>query len=354
MSDTASFNLVYVIQLVRKHLWYIGIVVGVSALLAIVFTMPAIYKPQFQSSTIIYPTNAERYDVLNLFAEEPSVFMYGTSKEVEKLLATANSEEASMFVIDSLNLWDAYGVDKDNGVSPKFYALEQYNGNVSAIKASGHGLKIEAYDTEPERAAAIVNVLVGYVDRMTKNRMNKQKDVLLSLYKRSYDEMVTEQQAYVDSAKRIRERYNIFEYARQTEVLVGEVLRTEGELAKEKARGNSAAANGLRAKLNALTGKDPESAINLDNFGEGLDQLITLEQIYTRLTVDIKQMRTKIDELEMMKQNDYSSIWVLEKAMPSDKKARPIRWLILAAALMLSTLVSVLGVVVVDRMPKLW
>ena len=69
-----------------------------------------------------------------------------------------------LFIIDSLDLWQAYGVDKKNDPSPKYYAFRTYAGNVRTIKVEGNGLRIEAYDVEPQRAADIVNLLVAKID----------------------------------------------------------------------------------------------------------------------------------------------------------------------------------------------
>ena len=79
-----AFNLLYIFEVIKKRLTFITVVVGVSALLAIILTLPFIYKPEFKSSTVIYPTAAERYDAINLFHDEPILYLYGESKDVEK------------------------------------------------------------------------------------------------------------------------------------------------------------------------------------------------------------------------------------------------------------------------------
>ncbi len=146
--ETNDFSLLYLTGIVKEYLWYSIGVVGVSAIMAIIMTLPAIYPPEFLSSTVIYPTNSERFDLVNLFAEEPNVYVYGGPKEVEKLSNIAGARELQLAVIDSLNLWAAYGVDKNNDESPEFYALRTFRGMVSAIQVSGNGLEISAYDTD--------------------------------------------------------------------------------------------------------------------------------------------------------------------------------------------------------------
>ena len=118
MANENPFSLIYLVRIIREHLWYILGVVGVSALLAFILTMPFIYKPEFKSSVVIYPTNPERYDIAGIFDEEPRLYLYGDSKETEKLDNFANSEEVKLFVIDSLDLWSGlWGGQKKRCIS---------------------------------------------------------------------------------------------------------------------------------------------------------------------------------------------------------------------------------------------
>ena len=184
-----SFNLLFIFRIIRKYLVYIGGVVVGAGILAFILTLPFIYKPEFQSSTVIYPTSPERYDITNLFHDEPIQYLYGESKDVEKLEHLANSEEIKMFVIDSLNLWKPYGVDPQNDESPKYYVLRTYDGMVQTTRISGNGLMITAYDIDPQRAADIVNLIVSKVDELNKEMLNTNKSSIYQMYKSGYEQL---------------------------------------------------------------------------------------------------------------------------------------------------------------------
>jgi capsular polysaccharide biosynthesis protein len=82
----SNFNLLYIIDIIRKYFRYIAIVVVISVILAIILTMPAIYAPQYASQTIVYPMNPERYDMINAISEkDKELYVYGGPKDVEKL-----------------------------------------------------------------------------------------------------------------------------------------------------------------------------------------------------------------------------------------------------------------------------
>ncbi|MEM6764113.1 MAG: Wzz/FepE/Etk N-terminal domain-containing protein [Bacteroidota bacterium] len=362
--ETNEFSLLYLTRIVQQYLWYIMGVVGVAAIIAIVMTLPAIYPPEYLSSTVIYPTNSERFDLVNLFAEEPNVYVYGGPKEVEKLSNIAGSRELQLQVIDSLALWDAYGVDPENDASPEFYALRTFNGYVSAIQVSGNGLEISAYDTKPKRAAEIVNLMVHLIDKKNQDMLFQNQVSILSVYRETEAGLIAEINALADSSSKIRKKFNVFDADKQTEVLVGEVLQAQTSLAGEEARlrymqnntrgaaeSQEAAARiqSLKSQLRTLVDNRANSPINLEKFRVGLDKIRVLEEIYVRASEDLRRVQQKIKYLNMMAESSYSSIIVIEKAAPSDKKARPIRWVILLGTLIIASVVSILGVVFVDQ-----
>ncbi|MEM7512926.1 MAG: hypothetical protein AAF388_18500 [Bacteroidota bacterium] len=361
--ETNDFSLLYLTGIVKEYLWYIIGVVGVSAILAIIMTLPGIYPPEFLSSTVIYPTNSERFDLVNLFAEEPNVYVYGGPKEVEKLSNIAGARELQLAVIDSLNLWDAYGVDKNNDESPEFYALRTFRGMVSAIQVSGNGLEISAYDTDPQRAADIVNLMVDLIDKKNQEMLFQNQASILSVYEETEAGLITQISSLSDSTSKIRKKFNVFDADKQTEVLLGEVLEAQTSLAGEEARlkylqGSrgtsetqeiSASIQSLKSQLRTLVDNRYNSPVNLEKFRIGLDKIRVMEEVYVRVSADLKMVQQKIKYLSMMRETSYSSIIVIETAAPADKKAKPIRWIILLGTLIIASVVSIMGVVLIDQ-----
>ncbi|MFK7923919.1 MAG: Wzz/FepE/Etk N-terminal domain-containing protein [Bacteroidia bacterium] len=359
------FNLLYIFQTIKKYLVYIAIVVGVSAVLAFILTLPFIYKPEYKASTIIYPSSAERYDVINLFHDEPILFLYGTSKEVEKLDNTASTEEVKLHVIDSLDLWNAYGVDPENDESPKYYVYRTYDGNVSTTQVAGNGLEITAYDVDPERAAAIVNTIIKKVDEISKRMLTENKAGILKMYEQGYLELTEQLTLYTDSIRSIRQQYNVFNTEYQTQALVQQVMQAESELAAKQAtlreiikRSNDKPyeavlkleITALRSRVYSLVNKNSGSSINLESFREGLDQVLALEELCEYLSRDVKDAREKVEYLQMMDEANYTTLFIPEYAQAADKKARPIRWLILVATVLIAALVSVMGAILADKL----
>ncbi|TAE49441.1 MAG: hypothetical protein EAZ89_14220 [Bacteroidetes bacterium] len=368
MSDTPRenpFSLLHIFEVARTYRVYILGVILLSVIAAFVLTMPFIYKPEYLASTTIYPTGAERFDLTNLFAEEPDIYLYGSAKEVEKLDNIASSESVKMYVIDSLDLWSAYGVSKTE-TSPRFKVLKIYAGNVRNIRTEGNGLTIEAYDTDPQRAADIVNLVANRVDAVNKEMLNQNKVSILDLYRRSAANLQVQMTQYNDSARSLRRRYNVLRSLTQSEVMAEQVLLAEGELGAAQARYREAvkvhgASSGIaisaksdieaaRGKVSALVSNSSGSSMNLEKFREGLDQVMALEEQTEYLSMDLENVQEKIRYLEMMDLTPFSTVLKPETAYPSDRKARPVRWVIVIAALLISALVSIAGALIIDRM----
>ncbi len=356
-----TFNLIYLLQIIKKYRLYLMVTVGLPVILAVVFTMPYFYPPQFHSSTIVYPSNAERFDLINLFERQKDLFLYGTAKEVEKLGNFAKSETVSMSVIDSLNLWDVYGIDK-KGSSPKFKALKEFGGNINISQTEGTGLKIEAYDTDPQRAAAIVNLIVFKINDMNKGLLEKSRLQILDIYEKDIEELQLSISKYRDSAANIRRKYNIYSYQEQTEVILGQALSSQSKYANAKAYAEEiskyypkedsavihAKARVKGAEMQLKTFSDPHSEVSLNKFQDGVDLLLSVEQKYFKIVEKLQWLEDRVVGLKAMKGVSFDSVLSVETAQPSDKKARPVRWIIIVTTLLVSSIVSVGCLVLID------
>jgi len=364
-SEDQSFNLLYLVNLIRKYAAYIIIVVGIACLLAIILTMPFFYPPEYRSSAIIYPTNPERFDLDNVFAEDPLIYLFGDSKGVERLDNIANSEELQLHVIDSLDLWKAYGIDKDKGGSPKYYALLNFNSYVTTLRVAGDGLQIEAFDRDPERAAAIVNVLIDRIDYTVRKMITQNKEGVLKALKEGEDYLSQKVDAYADSITAIRGVYNVYHIERQTEAILKELLTKQSDwssarvelqearrrnASREEVRELQTHVSALESQIAMLTENNSGSIINLEQFRYGLDKIKQLELIHEELTVELKENRKKINNLERMSMVEYSTIITPERALPADRKSKPVRWIILLATGLISSLASIVGLVLIDRL----
>jgi hypothetical protein len=318
---------------------------------------------------VIFPTNPERFDGVGLFDEEPTIYLYGDGKSVEKLINIATSEEVMLQVLDSLDLWSSYGINpKDTASAPKYKANRIYSDIMRVVKVGGNGVEISALDVNPHRAAAIVNLVVHLTDKINREMLNANKSRILSIYEGSLQKLKDKMGFYADSASKVRLKYFVFENQGQTEMVVGEVLRAQSDYAaanaklrlvkarygadSDQAKEAQMEVSMANSRVYSLTKQSSGTPINLENFAYGIDQITALGDISYRLASKVKEVEAKIDYLNMMDNGAFSTILIVEEAKPADRKSRPIRWIILAAALMISGLVSLIAVVLIDFLTK--
>lgn len=358
-----TLNLFFVLQTLAKYKWYIIGLLTTAVVLAIIFTLPSLYAPQYAAKTIIYPSSSERYDVANLFHREPNVYLYGSAKESERLLNIANSETVAIFLLDSLKLWDVYGINKnDKESSPRFKALRTLKGNLNVVQVEGGGVSIEAYDIDPERAAKMANLVCYKINEMNKELFFQNRKGLLEIYKADLQNLSKSYAAYMDSSRMARRKYNVYSYTEQTQVMVEQYLVAQGKYEEAKARyevfsksypasdtmvmNAKARMMGAEKQIKSMT--NIESEMNLPKFREGIDNVITMEQNGFRLIEKIQLLKEKIGGIESMNSMDYETILTTEPAFPSDKKARPVRWVIIVATALITLLVSIFGTVLIE------
>ncbi len=366
MQSSAEFSLFDVSQSLFRYRWYVLIFVAVSMVLAFILTLPMIYKPEFKSTTVIYPTNSSRFDMTNMFKLDPDILLYGDAKEVERIENLVSSDEVKLAVADSVNLWEAYGIDRWKDKSPKNKLLKSIFDNLKGIQVEGNGLRIEAFDIEPERAAAMVRATVATVDLINKRMITKNKDGVLRLYEEGLKRRQQQMVVYTDSIRKIRTTYNVFNAVTQTEVVVQEVMRAESRLAaaqeylrarlKDKTPSDPSIANAreevsiAQSRLNAVLNGANGSTVNLKNFREGVDQVLALEQACETIAREMQSTQQRVDYLRMMTSEDFSTLVISGEPQVSDKKARPVRWVILLATLIGALLASAITAILVDRL----
>lgn len=356
-----SFNLAFILQTLWRYRWYVIGLVGIAAVLAIILTAPAFWKPEYLARTVIYPTNPERYDVTGLFAEEPSVYLYGDAKNAERLRSIATSAEVMYTVMDSAGLWSEYGVDKENDPSPRFYGSQTYRSKVSISKTVGNGLEISAYDTDPVRAAKIVNLIVKFTDHYYQEMLNDNKLRILSLYEKSRDRIEYQLKVHADSVSEARRKFHIFETESQTRALLDAVLDAQADLGEAQARYEMYRRRGsgqanvakmevetLQGRVDALTKSTPTSPVNLQDFQRGMDIVSAMGQVTRALAFDLKGLETKIEYIRLMSGENYSTILITEPAGVPDRKARPVRGIIVIATVIITTVIALIAVLLID------
>ena len=294
----------------KFHFVAIGII---AIILSAIFSGPGFITPKFKSTARVYPTN------LSAMSEE---------SKTEQMLEIMNSNDIKLKMFDAFNLGEVYHVDKDD---PHYltYMFDIYNNNVSTSKTEYETVEIKVMDTDPQRAADMCDSIIHFYNKKV-SEMHKAKNFeMLELTQKVLKKKKKELDSLKVDLDDMRKSYGILDFETQ----VPEVTRGYMN-ALATGRGSTSDAQKIRDLYDNLS-KQGTEAVWLQSQMRYLigtiDSLATLHEIY-------------LNEYE----KDITYAHIVEYPEPADKKAFPVRWLIVAFSTVSAVFLALLVFLVLD------
>lgn len=300
--ETEYNNSVFFSLLVKwwKQLLVVAIVAaGLSAL----FSSPLFIAPKYRSFAVLYPAN---------------IIPMGTETETEQMLQVLDSDNIRDSVVSLYNLYDSYEIDPAK-VAAKSQLIKEFQSNVTFRKTEYESVIIEVLDTDPVQAHDMVNSIIFFFNR--KERL-LQKEKAMELVE-ILTEQVSKKKVEMDSAEAvlagIRRQYGILDYSLQTE------YATERYLEVISTPGRRSSAKEIEPLLEALKEKGGD--------------FVALNEHLWRIRGSYNDLKEQLEAAQRDVEKDLTYCNVIVNPVVSDKKAYPIRWLIV--------LISVAGTILV-------
>ena len=287
------------------------LVIGASVIFSSVFSSKYFIKPKYRSVAVIYPSN---------------LMPYSQESPTEQMLQLFQSDSIFNHLADHFDLIKHYGLDS---ASPTIHneLLGLYNENVSIKKTEYEAVRIEVMDHDPDTACMMINEMVNAFNAYTL-KLNKSKSRELV---KIFGDQMKRKQAQMDSMntalKEIAVKFGILDYKAQSRELSKEYYRT---VATGNAKKIEELTNAIR-NMEERGGKVFELKKHLDHSAAEYGALLI-------------QYNTVIEDSS--KELTYTNLVV--KPFPSDKKAYPIRWLIVTVATAASILFSLIVIMIIE------
>ncbi|WP_297097383.1 Wzz/FepE/Etk N-terminal domain-containing protein [uncultured Draconibacterium sp.] len=305
-------------QRILKMIWkrkFHFIIVGIAAIaLSAIFSGPAFITPKFKSTARVYPTS--------------NIAVYSDESRTEQLLEIINSRDIKFRMFDAFNLDEVYNVDKN---SPQYttFMLDKYNTNVSASKTEYETVEIKVMDEDPARASNMCDSIISFVNEKIRELHSLKHIEVIQITK----EHLAINRNILDSIRPIyqslRDETGILSYQKQ----LGYV--TEGYmLSLSENKGNTNDGKKIEKQLNQFRQK-------------GLDAY-RLERLFSKYNNAVDSLKSviEVEQIEAKKRITYSH--VVEYPFPADKKAYPVRWLIVAFTTLSAVFFALLVFLVLD------
>jgi len=310
----SQFYQINILQLLLKWKFHLAIIVVIAIILAAVFSSPFFITPKYESNAVIYPAN---------------ISPYSDESETEQMLQVFQSSDIRDNVIRKFDLAKHWEIDS----SYKYFyttMLWEYSQNVKIGKTPYEGVSIEVLDKDPQIARDMVNAIMdGYNDKVKQLHEIKFGEVV-----KMYQRAIRKKRNYVDSLENrffeLSAEYGLLDYTSQSREIARGYLRTiDGSGASHINKSEV-----LRLKEN-IEKKGGEFIYLQFLFEKEADKYSTLKMDYDQAVMDFDRQFTYLN--------------VITKPFVADKKAYPVRWLIVVISAIASLFIAFLVVLIIEN-----
>jgi len=294
----------------RLHFIIIGVI---AVVLSAAFSSPFFVTPKFKSSARVYPSN------INAISEE---------SETEHMLEIINSVDVKLKMMKAFNLDEVYKIEKDY---PQYMTamIGEYNKHVAARKTEFETVKIEIMDKDPVRAKLMCDSLIHFYNLKVREMHAAKYWEMVNILEDNMAWRKHERDSVMELLNNHRVNYQILGFNHQVPEVTRGYMRALAE-----GRENSPGGREIRKIYDNLLNKGTETYI--------------LENSFNKLskTIDSLKFLYDINISEAQKEITYSHI--VENPLVPDKKAYPVRWMIVAFSLLSALFVALLAFIVLD------
>ncbi|MDZ4824654.1 MAG: hypothetical protein SH856_14445 [Flavobacteriales bacterium] len=296
--------------LVMLFKWRKPIIIICAAAAIISAGAALMIEEKFKSTVVMYavPQNSFGEQLLEDVKKE-DVLAFGEEEDAERLLQIINSDRIRNRIIDSFDLWTAYEIPRD-AKGANVLMGKEYDTNVSSRLTKLGSVEVQVMDKQAVRARDMANKISELADTVSNQLKNERAMQAFQYADVSYKNLLDEIKLLEDSMDALR-RIGVYDYITQIEGL-------NEQYATALAKGMGKFAEQLKAKMDTLS-----------QYGNAYTKLETkIESTYEREAILSKRH-------ELMKIDVGSKLpskYTVNAATESDKKAYPVRWLIVATS----------------------
>ena len=294
------------------------ILIGAAA--AVLSSVAALLmEEQFKSTVIMFAT--PQHSIGEQFYEEVKrndLLEYGETEDAERLLQILNSDRIRSRFIEKYDMWSHYDIDRSEAGAQAMLGKE-YNSNVDARLTRYGSIEVSVLDREPQRAADMANDIAFLADSVANRLRNDRAGDALGYARSSLEQVQQEITSMEDDLGKLYE-LGVYDFATQIEGL-------NEQYATAIAKGANANAEKIRRQM-----------AEISHYANEFNKLSNLiEAAYEREAI----LKKRFELMKLDAETQMPSAFVVDYAAPADKKAKPIRWLIVVMSVA-STLVFAL------------
>jgi capsular polysaccharide biosynthesis protein len=312
MDNNTFFNSVELIRLLnrwKKHLIIVGLI---SLVASVIFSSPAFIQPKFKSTAVVYPSN---------------LIAYSTESATEQMLQIAQSSDIRDRVIRSFRLLEHYDIDSARNKSYLSTVIRKYEENINIKKTEYESMEITVMDKDPLVAARIADSIIHFFNIKARALQAEKSREVMIISKNQLDQKKLEMDSMENLLHEYSIQYGLLDFKSQSREVTRAYLRGLSS-------SNAKAFNETKTLFQEL--KDKGTLFNSVS-----EHLWRVRGTYNDLKLIYENA-----ERDVYKKLTYTN--VVTRPQPSDRKAYPIRWLIVTIAVGSSLLVAFMVLLVIN------
>lgn len=282
-------------------------------------------------------------------------------------LAILNSRDAMLKVVKKFDLVKVYSI-KDSSVDA---AIRELRGNVNFDFDKYGAVIVRVYDRNAVRAAAMANYFVDVLNKINGYLSSEDARNLRIVIQARYLKNVRDLENAEDSMRVFQQRYGVFSLPDQAKASVSAGAELESQLILAQVRlsvfqkqlaENSPEIETLKQQIEALrqkindlkTGKNmigQNDAGVLLPFKEMPKRAMQYLNLYREIEIQSKLLEViypLYEQAKLEEARETPTVLVLDHAVPPQKKAKPMRSLVVISSFVLGIALAILFVMFVD------
>lgn len=282
------------------------LLIAISFVAAVVSAIVSLLvQEKFKSSVIIYPAMSNTVAFTDEVHAEQSAAQFGEEEQAEQMIQILQSADVRDRVVSKYNLMEHYKIDTASKI--KMTALnETYNDNINFSRTPYGSVEISVMDHDPVYAANIANDIANFVDTAKNRMINERSREALKVAEKERDNLKKEIKMIVDSMLSLSAKGVVDTETRP--YLINGLVNAKDAATKKL----------IQEKIDA-TDKYGSLYANMEYKVEWMNiRLSTKDAVYEQLKSDAN--------------STFSHKFKVETAYPSEKKAYPIRWLMVVVS----------------------
>ena len=296
----------------------------VAAIAAAVYSL--LIEEKFKSVVTLYPAMSNTVAFTDEVHPEQSAAQFGEEEQAEQMIQVLKSGEIRNTIIEKYNLMNHYEIDTASKI--KYTLLNRtYEENVSFSRTKYGSVLIEVMDKNPQMAADMANDIANLFDNAKNRMINERSKEALEVAKSERDKLLKEIQIVVDTLAYLNKIGAVDKETRPT--LITALANAKDGATKEL----------IKEKIKA-TDKYGSIYSNYENKLEWMNiRLSTKDAVYEQVKSDAN--------------SSFSHKFTVEKASVSERKAYPVRWLIVVVSTISAFLFAIVLLLVFEKIKEL-